>query len=178
MRSTTALRFALSATLALGILAGCGKPESKKYSGGDLSFEYPKDWRIQFDREDDDLKIHIVTLTNEDQLMVSATVFGAGGIGLEEYVEAQQETLSVDQGLQPGAFQEMTREAITLAGRPAIQIRYKIGRSAADLCRAQFVEFEAGEAKAFVYLNTLEVNFEDVEPGFEQLLESLTLRPQ
>lgn len=161
--------------LLLLLLGSCGKPEPKKYSKGSLSFHYPRDWKIQFDRADEEHGIHIVTLQNDDQLMVSISVFDNGGISLSEYVEAQQKSLAEESGLQIGAFREVKRSSMTLAGRPAIEIHYTIGPNTKDLCRARYVEFKAGERVAIAYLNTFELKWEDVKDGFQQLLESLVL---
>ena len=164
--------------LLLLLLGSCGKPEPKKYSKGDLSFHYPRDWKIQFDQADEEHGIHIVTLENDDQLMVSISVFEKGGISLPDYVEAQQQSLAAESGLQPGAIREVKRSSMTLAGRPAMEIRYTVGLKTEGLHRARYVEFKAGEKIAIVYLNIPELKWEDVEEGFQQLLESLVLDSQ
>ena len=162
----------LLALLLASLLGACGKPKPPNhFEAADMAFDYPHEWRVEFDQQEG--AIHVVTLDSEAEMMVSVSVFPAGMISLDGYVEVQQQTFR--EGAAATAFRQISREAVTLAGQPGVEIRYAVGESAADLQRSQFVGFEQGEMVAFVFVNAPEMGFEKIEPGFQQLLESFTL---
>lgn len=161
-------------------LTACGKKDEppvveaappNQYEAADMSFTYPHDWKVQFDQQEG--AIHVVTLESAAEMTVGASVFPAGAVDLEGYVQIQQQSFREGAA---GAFRELGRETITLAARPAVEIQYTLGPNAADAQRSQFVSFEGGGKVAFVFVNAPEAGFAGIEPGFLQLLESFALK--
>lgn len=175
-RQKAGLRTLWIDTLSLGlvstlILASCAKPPNR-YDSADLAFDYPHAWHVEFDERQGE--IHVVTLDAAAEMMVSVSVFPAGTISLENYVEAQQQSFS--EGVPAGAFRHLSQESLTLAGRPAVEVHYSVGPG--KLRRSRFVSFETGGREAFAFLDVPESGFAAASSGFQQLLESLELKTQ